>query len=232
MTPRQRRVRWSRSYRIIPSRYPPIDLFERIGDPSEWEVLAEIEGRTNDRLRDQIGDISVVSNADRIAGPGASAVMASFTHRGPSRFSDGSFGVYYAGESIGTSIAETAYHRAEFLARTAEPSCRIELRAYIARIDALLHDVRKGFPGVHAADDWGRGQALGFELQRQGSDGVLYKSVRRKGGECIGAFRPRVIRRTRAGYTLQGPHLYYRWDGKRIVDYLVVGEMDWKPVPA
>ena len=58
--------------------------------------------------------------------------------------------MYYAGESIETSIAETAYHRAEFLARTAEPSSRIELREYIARIDARLHDVRKGFPGVHA----------------------------------------------------------------------------------
>ena len=41
--PPVRRVRWSQAFRIIPTRFPPVSLFERIGDPAEWEVLAEIE---------------------------------------------------------------------------------------------------------------------------------------------------------------------------------------------
>ncbi len=69
-------------------------------------------GLTNDRLRDEIGDIAIVPLAERLAGPGASPIVAAFTHIGfPSRFTDGSFGVYYAcksfdGASTGCCITE------------------------------------------------------------------------------------------------------------------------------
>ncbi len=72
------------------------------------DELFYIEGLTNDRLRDQAGDIALVAPVDRICGPGSSPVMAAFTHVGlASRFTDGTFGVYYAGESLETAIAET-----------------------------------------------------------------------------------------------------------------------------
>ena len=38
-----RRVRWKSAYRLVPSRYPPIDLFERIADPDDWQLLFELE---------------------------------------------------------------------------------------------------------------------------------------------------------------------------------------------
>src|SRR5512147_2347004 len=41
-------VRWQPAFRIVPSRYPPIDLFERIAPPGEWEALIELESLTND----------------------------------------------------------------------------------------------------------------------------------------------------------------------------------------
>ena len=69
--PPRRRVAWAKTYRVVPSRYPPIDLFERVGDPADWETLAAIESLTNDRLRDQVGTISMVPPAERISGPGA-----------------------------------------------------------------------------------------------------------------------------------------------------------------
>jgi hypothetical protein len=41
--PPERRIRWPAAHRILPSRYPPIQLFERLtGDPAEWEILAVI----------------------------------------------------------------------------------------------------------------------------------------------------------------------------------------------
>lgn len=87
-------------YRIIPSVYPPINFFEDLVDPSEMEILWEIEHLTNERLRQEAGDIFLVPTEDRISGPDASIVMAAFTHTGKaSRFTDGSFGIYYAGLS-------------------------------------------------------------------------------------------------------------------------------------
>ena len=66
--------------RIIPSRYPQINLFEQVSGPQDWEVLYAVESLTNPRLRDQVGDIRLVAPEDRVYGDGASWIMAAFTH--------------------------------------------------------------------------------------------------------------------------------------------------------
>ena len=106
-----RRVEWPQAWRVIASRYPVIDLFERVSpDPAVWDVLIELEQLTNPRVRDEVGAISLVPSARRVRGPNASWVMAAFTHLNPkgSRFSDGSYGVYYAADRLRTAIKETA----------------------------------------------------------------------------------------------------------------------------
>ena len=81
-------------YRIIPSQFPPINIFEKIVDPEQLEAAWYLESLTNDRLREQAGDLNLVPDEDRVSGRGSSIVMAAFTHIGrESRFSDGSFGV-------------------------------------------------------------------------------------------------------------------------------------------
>ena len=37
------RVEWPQTYRIIRSIHPPIELFEDIADPRDWEALASAE---------------------------------------------------------------------------------------------------------------------------------------------------------------------------------------------
>ena len=52
-----REVSWRQIGRMIASRYPPIDLFERVSsNPAGWEALIELEQLTNPRLRDEAGD--------------------------------------------------------------------------------------------------------------------------------------------------------------------------------
>ena len=83
------RVDWSQAWRIIASRYPPINLFERLtADTAVWDALMALEQLTNPRVRDEVGDIALVPPDDRVSGPGASYVMAAFTHINPkgSRF--------------------------------------------------------------------------------------------------------------------------------------------------
>jgi len=212
--PPLRRVRWSSTYRAVPSRYPPIQLFERIGEPSEWEAIAEIESLTNDSVRQEIGEISLVPVEERVSGLGASWVMASFTHLGTSRFSDGSFGVHYVAHEKQTAIAETIYHLGIFYAATAEAPLDLDMRVLIGRTDATFHDLRDGgrrFAAVMDPDDYTHSQALGAALRNGGSNGVVYDSVRNPGGQCIGAFRPRAV-----SVPIQGPHLRYHWNGSRI----------------
>ncbi|MDH3638948.1 MAG: RES family NAD+ phosphorylase, partial [Gammaproteobacteria bacterium] len=94
-------VRWRRHYRLVASQHPPISLFEDYIDPNLMEAAFFVESRTNPRLRNEAGDITLVPKSEVVLGPGASPVMAAFTHIGhESRFNDGSFGIYYAADSI------------------------------------------------------------------------------------------------------------------------------------
>ena len=231
--PRERRVLWERTYRLVPSRYPPVALFERVGDPGDWEILAALEGLTNDRLRDQIGIISAVPPAERISGPGASPIMAAFTHIGfPSRFTDGSYGVYYASDRMDGALAEVVYHQQRFLQRTAEPPTWLQMRAYLGRVAAAFHDVRGGFPDIHAPDSYSASQRLGAAIRARGGNGVVYDSVRLPGAANLAAFRPRAVASTtRRAHVVQGPHLVLDWDGRAVTRYIQMGESSWRAIP-
>ena len=134
--PVARPVAWDSAIRIIASRYPPIELFERVSaDPLVWEALIEAEVLTNPRIRDEIGQIRLVVPEERISGPGASWVMASFTHLNPrgSRFSDGRYGVYYAARELQTAIRETAHHFALFAADSGDGARYEDMRVLAGR---------------------------------------------------------------------------------------------------
>ncbi|MDR7062436.1 MULTISPECIES: RES family NAD+ phosphorylase [unclassified Sphingopyxis] len=207
---------WSPCYRIIPSRFPPIGLFEKVADPDDLEAVFQIEAMTNDRLRDEVGILALVPPEDRVSGPGTTPIMAAFTHLNPegSRFTDGSFGVFYAGHTLDTAIAETRHHRTRFLTATDEPAQEIDMRVYAIDLEASLHDIR-GLADSHAhlydPDSYIHAQGLGAELRDAGSDGIRYQSVRHPGGECAAAFRPRLLSNCR-----QERHLCYMWDGTAI----------------
>ena len=146
---------WRPCYRLIPSRYPTVGLYDAIADPADLEVAFAIEALTNPRIRDEVGQLQLVPKDERVSGAGSTAIMAAFTHLNPdgSRFSDGSYGVYYAAHALDTAIAEVGHHRAVFLARTREPAIDIDMRVITATLDAELHDLRAlGTPGAALFD--------------------------------------------------------------------------------
>lgn len=216
-----RRVEWPQAWRIIASRYPPIRLFERLtDDPGVWDALIALEELTNPRVRDEIGAIALVAPEDRLSGPGASWVMAAFTHVNPkgSRFSDGSYGVYYAASELETAIAETAFHFEAFARDASDPPRMEDMRVLVAGASADLEDVA-ALPApqqalVLAPDTYAYAQPFAQTLRAAGSAGVVYPSVRQPGGTCLGAFKPRVLSIPR-----QERHLKYRWDGARMDRY-------------
>src|SRR3954469_18752967 len=110
---RLRQVRWTPCFRIIPSRFPPISLFDRVARPEDLDAVYAIEALTNDRVRQEVGDLALVPPDERISGPGSTPIMAAFTHLNPegSRFSDGTFGVWYCAHELETALAEVRYHQ-------------------------------------------------------------------------------------------------------------------------
>jgi len=227
--PRQRRVNWARATRIVADRYPPIDLFERVSsDPAVWEGLIAAEEAVNPRLRDAIGEIRLVPAEERISGPGASWVMAAFTHLNPkgSRFSDGTYGVYYAARELQTAIRETAHHFGRFATDSADRVRYENMRVLVGRIDNRFADVAS-LPAplrarVLAPDSYADSQPFGAQLRTDGANGVIYQSVRHQGGQCVAAFRPRAV-----GIPVQSKHLRFHWDGTRVARYFDYERDTW-----
>ena len=199
--------------------HPPIDLFEDIADPADWPLLLAAEQKTNPRLVAGIGNLDLVPPARRVAGPGASYLMAPFTHVSPdrpSRFSDGSYGVLYVAREFETALFETMHHHARFMRATAQaPGWTSQFRELHLDVMAVLYDCRLMTPDdpVLSTDDYTASQALGASLHRSAADGVVYPSVRNATGECVGLFYPDLASRP-----VQARHLDYHWDGAR-VDY-------------
>ncbi|MDX3808050.1 RES family NAD+ phosphorylase [Bosea thiooxidans] len=211
-------VEWRGAVRIIRSIFPPIDLFEDIADPADWPLLIAAEQKTNPRLMETIGNLDLVPSERRVSGPGASWLMAPFTHVSldrPSRFSDGGFGVLYVGDRFEVALLETVHHHARFMSATAQqPGWTSQFREIVLDIDAELHDLR-GLGDEAAAlfdpIDYAESQQLGERLRAADSEGVAYPSVRCPGGECAGLFYPDL-----AEHPTQGRHLDYHWNGERV----------------
>jgi hypothetical protein len=230
--PRLRRVVWSRATRIVADRYPPIDLFERVSsDPAVWEALIAAESAVNPRVRDSVGEIRLVPVEDRVSGAGASWVMAAFTHRNPkgSRFSDGSYGVYYAARELETAIRETAYHFGRFAGDSADAPRYEPMRVLIGRIDDRFSDLATVAPATRSRildpDTYAHSQPFGAALREAGSNGVVYASVRRPGGQCVAAFRPKAV-----GIPVPSRHLTYHWDGSRVSRYFDHERDEWMAI--
>ena len=183
--------------RIIPARFPQINLFERVASPEDWEILYAVESLTNPRLRDEVGDIALVPPGERVFGPGASWIMAAFTHRpkpGQGGRFNADFGTFYCTPDEATAIAETTYHRARFLREARIDRTTLEMRvirAYLGPAD--LHNLcNLDDPALYHPSDYSAGQQLGAQLREQQSAGIVYDSVRHP-GECCAVFRPSVL---------------------------------------
>ena len=184
-------------FRIILSRYPQINLFERVSSPQDWDVLYAVESLTNPRLRDEVGEINLVAPDDRVYGDGASWIMATFTHppvdRRGGRFNH-DFGIYYCATDEAVAIAESSFHRAKFLRESRIEQTTQEMRVIRAQLGPTqLHDVRHlTGHAIYDPNDYAAAQQFGCALRDAKSFGVHYQSVRAE-GECHGVMRAKAL---------------------------------------
>lgn len=220
-------LRWTPGYRIIRTIYPPVDLFEDIADPADWDLLVSAEAKLNPRIRDEVGNLALVPMSRRIDGPTASIAMGAFTHVSvdrPSRFSDGTYGVWYCGDRVEVALAETAHHFQRFMRATNEPPADADFRLLTC---AVSGDVEVALADCLADEDWEPGQHFGRLVRARGRDGIRYRSVRYAAGEAAAIFWPDCL-------TLpitQNQQFRYRWNGTRMTHYLPHGATAWTPWP-
>jgi hypothetical protein len=185
------------SYRLIPSKFPPVGLFDTVATAADLEAVMELAGWTNDRL--------VAERIDRLPRdewvygvPNASVVMAAFLHVAPGgmRFNGPDLGAWYAAGDIRTAAAEVGHHlRREAVARGVPGMSRV-YRAYTATLQGEYLDIRgqqSARSELYAENSYAAAQKFGETLRAAGGPGLLYDSLRRRTGVNVVAHRPRNI---------------------------------------
>jgi hypothetical protein len=216
LTPPVTQLKQADTHRLIPSRYPPVGILNAVSTPEDLELVLELEGWTNDRISAELGVIQRIPPSEWVLGrPQASVIMAAFCHPRPrgGRFNDNRRGAWYASLTLETAHAECVYHRTAELEEVGVLETRVEMRQYLADFDAEFHDVRGDNPSyaeLHDPTSYEASQEFGRELLEMGSNGVIYRSVRHSGGECLACFRPPVVSNVRPA-----AHFEYRWEGHR-----------------
>ena len=192
------------------------DLFDDLSeDPAAWRLAQQVEDavkpppyRSPTPLVDRPFEDAAWFNA--IGWP--------FRHWQASRFSDGSYGVWYGSDTVETTVHESAYHWYRGLLTDAgfeRETVVAERKVYSVTCSAALLDFRQVTPRhpelLHPAD-YAYAQAAGARIHREGHPGLLIQSVRRSGGENVAVFNPGVLSDPRLSCQLT-----YRLKGERII---------------
>ena len=197
------------THRLIPYRYSDrgMPILNRIARNND-ELLAdltELEGATNDRLLGESGRLPGISPIELVSGFRlAHIVNASFTHGSPAggRFHSPGRGAWYASLAMETSQHEVAFHRGVWLREVNWMALETsEYIDYLADFHSDFHDLRGEADYVDCLDphSYVASQALAQQLLNSGSAGLIYPSVRHKGGTCVACFRPPLVLNVREG---------------------------------
>lgn len=176
---------------------------------SEQELteLAEIEGATSYRLIAQDHGIDGVKTESLIYNvPHSAFINASFSYarpEQPNRFNGTNRGAWYAALDIETCLVEVSFHMTQFLSLTETYSAVVEYAELYASLAGVYVDLRTKPDHVALSADiavgYPAGNALAATAMAEGINGIVYPSVRHKGGTCFAVLWPHAVQSVAQG---------------------------------
>lgn len=201
------------THRLIPAKYGAESVLENLPLPANVLAdLSELDAATNERGVAERGGNSAIGPGELLFGvPEAHIVNAAFTHTGPhgGRFHSLRRGAWYAGFELETSAAEVAFHKRRFLLEgRIQGKHTFDYIGFLADFSGWFHTLDAGerkdcLQTGPVPQCYGASQALATKLLFEGSNGIVYPSVRRSSGTCIACFRPALIFHPRRGQQYQ-----------------------------
>lgn len=178
-----------------------------VDDEDELAQLGEIEGATSARLMaEQRGISGLAANELVYDVPHARFINASFAYSKPlqpNRFNSANRGAWYAALSVETCLAEVGFHLTRMLAETEVFEATVEYAEMFCGMAGDFFDLRQRpeHPalGADTAQSYPIGNALAEEARAEGLNGIIYPSVRHRGGTCLAALRPAAVQSVRQG---------------------------------
>jgi hypothetical protein len=201
-------------YRLIPSRFPPVDVYERLA-PTLRVVAPDIEGLTNPRLAAKARltgrPASVDENSPRLQNWN----HAPFAYTNP----EGSYllgpahGVMEVACSVEAALAIAIRRRETFLERTDEPPLDLDMRLLSTRIADEFADLTVMALDLAQPGRWEIGQRL---LDAEAS-GAVFRRAEYPDAQFLALFDPALLERS-----VQQTHYRFVWDGtviKSVYDF-------------
>jgi hypothetical protein len=205
------------------------DLFDDLtDDPAAWLLAQQVEDHVKPPLYRSRTPIIHRPFEDA---EWFNAITWPFRYWQASRFSDGSYGVWYGSDTVETTVYESAYHWYRWLLSDAgfeREAVVAERKVYAVTCAAALLDFRQAtgdYPDLLHATDYAFPQMVGSRIHREGHPGLLIQSVRSPEGENVAIFNPTVLSSPRFDCQLN-----YRLDGDRIVIEKQTGR-SWIEIP-
>jgi hypothetical protein len=192
--------------RFVPTAYykPPV-LKALVDDDAELEILETIEGLTNRRRRAQdfgLPDLDPRELVFKAWGHTYINAAFAYTRPGGNRFNGAERGAWYCAFDDLTAIDEVGYHRTRELKNIGYFKDEAVYQALLAGFMGDFQDLHKASEPLACLDPdpatgYPEGQRLAAELRAAGSRGLVYPSVRRRGGTCLVAFEPHLVQNVR-----------------------------------
>jgi hypothetical protein len=187
----------ARVYRNIVSIHHSEDLFDDLGpSANEWAMAQQVELDTKPPMFESSTPIIDRPFEEALW---ANAIGWPFMHWQASRFSDGSFGVWYGSQLALTTVFETVHHWVHGLLSDAgfqNESVALQRKIYTVDLHALLVDLRPAigeFSQIMSATRYTFCQAIGKRLADEGQPGLITDSVRHAGGTNVAVLTPKVL---------------------------------------
>jgi hypothetical protein len=209
------REAFPRTVRLVSSARLRAPVLAALVSADDLPALAEIEGATSQRLSAEARGAEGIGRDEFVHGiPHAAFINAAFAYskpREPNRF-NAARGAWYAALEVKTSMREVAYHMADFLGKSGQLKGVVEYAELFASMAGEFVDLRG--QASHPALDpdpavgYPAGNALADAARAQGLNGVVYPSVRDKGGTCIAALWPHAVQSV-----AQGAVYRFEWSG-------------------
>jgi hypothetical protein len=196
-------------YRLIPSRFPPVNVYERLGSASLIAAAQRLEDLTNPRLAAKrrlmespaLGQISPyrVQNWNH----------APFAYLNPegTHWLSPAFGALDLAKDPETALIIAIERREAFLKRTHEKAIDLDMRLLMTEVAGKFANLENHQP-ISSAEER---RAIGQKVYLSGSAGILYRRADACSGRCVSVFRGDVL-----GKSTQSTHYKFVWDGKSI----------------
>lgn len=203
------RVKWDQTgHRLIPSRFPPVRIYEGLVANDRYDSLIEIENLTNPRLKaaERLGEVETAKSPNR---------LQNWNHA-PFAYSNPEGSLFFGPDrpcvelavDRQTALAISISRRQRFLSRTAEPALGLDMRMLSTPVTGVLLDLR---PLGSALSETER-RFIGESVQEDEVDGILYVSPERPSGAALS-----ILRGSALGRTVQASHYRFAWNGDKFV---------------